>query len=278
MRLHHVFKSAALALALAALVGCGESDLLTTVDSSQSGDALAMRLGADRGGRMGPHGREHGGAFGLFAGLNLTAEQRTQLLAIADQYRPQPATASAAPRMDSLLVAETLDVEALRSAMANRPAPPAAQNRLDFLAEARAVLTDEQRATLVARLKDAPAAPDARPRPEHPRHGLEGPALEQLSAELKLTAEQQAAYDAYQAKLESARPTPPDPEAMRTTMVSFLETGDVSALKALEPEAAPPGFPADEFIAWVQTLSFEQRKVIFAQRFEGPHHGPHGHF
>lgn len=276
MRLNPLFKSAALVLTLGALAGCGASSLLTAVEASQSPDAMAMRLGSERGGMFGPHGRQHGG--GLFSVVTLTAEQRTQLAAIADKYRPQAATGSAAPRMDALLVAETLDVEAVRTALANRPTPPAARNRLDFLMEARSVLTDEQRASLVERLKADPVATERRPRPEHPRHGMGGAGVDRLPAELKLTTEQQAAYDAYQAKLEAARLTPPDADAKRTAMITFLETGDVTALEAMEPAVSPSAFPADEFVAWVQTLSFEQRKAIFARRFEGPHRGPHGHF
>lgn len=290
MQYTHVVASMALALTLGLLTGCGATGLQSAVDSSQSSDAMAMRLGSGRGmghfGKgpgmgpmMGRHAQAPGGEFGLFAGLTLTAEQRAQLAAIAEQYRPKPATGSAEPRLGELLVAETLDVEALRTELANRPTPPTG-HRLDFLVAARGVLTDAQRTALIERLKAAPAPTQTRPQPERPPHGPMDFGAERLTGELALTTEQQAAYEALKTKLAAAMPTPPappEPAAIRTALIAFLETGDVSGLQALEPEVAPPAFPADEFVAWVQGLSFEQRKALFARPF-GPHHGPHGRF
>jgi len=282
MRFKPVFKSVALAITLSALVGCGATSLTTTLDPTQTSDAMAMRMGPGKGPHMGGPRRPRGGEFEIFAGLSLTSEQRAQLAAIAEKYRPQPATASAAPRMEDLLVAESLDVDALQSALANRPTPPA-PHRLDFLVEARAVLTDEQRTTLVARLKAEPV-PTAMPaRPDRPPHGPEGFGVDRLTGDLALTADQQSAYDAFQAKLDEGRtamPTPPEPQAVRTALIAFIETGDVSGLQALEPTATPPAFPADEFLAWVKTLTFEQRKALFNRPFGVHHHdmGPHQGF
>jgi len=278
MRLHLVLKSAALTFTLSALVGCGTSSLTTTLDPSQTSDAMAMRMGPGMGRPMG----HRGGEFGLFAGLDLTTDQQAQLRTIADKYRPQPATASATPRLEDLLVAETLDVNALQTALANRPTPPA-PHRIDFLVEARAVLTDAQRTTLVERLKAEPAPTENRPQGDRPPHGPEGFGIDRLTGNLTLTAHQQAAYDAFQAKLDAgkaAMPTPPDPQAMHTVLIAFLETGDASGLQALEPTVTPPAFPVDEFLAWVKTLTLDQRKALFTRPFGGPHHGmgPHEGF
>ena len=85
----------------------------------------------DRGGRMGMKGRGNRGMRALFRGVELTAEQRTQVRQIAEKYQPQ---------RKSLM-------EAMRPAMADartarqRGDSAAAKAAFDRTADSRAKLT-----------------------------------------------------------------------------------------------------------------------------------------
>jgi Spy/CpxP family protein refolding chaperone len=280
-------KTLALSLAVATLAGCGQGTLLSALSSSGADVTSQLAAGQRPGGKGGKLGGDKGGPFAQFAALSLTDEQKAQLQAIAEKYKPEAPEAGTKPehpgaRVQALLTAETVDVEALKAALAAQPAPPAdkADNRLAQLVETRAVLTAEQIATLVEQLKAEPTV--TRPSPDANRPAPADRSAE-LAAKLNLTAEQQVAFDAYQAKLAANRPAAPeaDPRAAeRAAMVTFWETGDTAALEAAKPARVAPVVPVDEIVALAGVLTLEQRRQVFGHAFGGPgkggHGGPHG--
>lgn len=294
-------KLAGLTATLTVLAGCGQGTAL----SSASTDALALRnAGAnshaqpgDRGGKPGKGFRgEKGrkgdqfGPFGMLSGVNLTDEQKTQLKAIAEKYRPAKPADGQKPdapgaKVRELLLADTVDAAALKAALADRPQPPAdaGKNRLAMLVEARAVLTDEQRNALIEKIKALPTPTVPSDRPVRPADANRPDPAARLVASLNLSAEQQAAYDAFNAKLKAARDgfQPPkfDPAAQRDAWVSFLQTGDTAGLEAARPHLTPPAFPVDELVTLATGLTLDQRKQLFSHgfRFGGPRGGHGGH-
>lgn len=295
-----IIKALGIALAFSTLSGCGQSSLLAatglsglalqdgttaTADGQRAGKG--SKGGPGRGGDMGGKGHDmggKGGPMGLFAGLTLTAEQATQLKAIAEKYKPTAPAGDQATRpvnaVAELLKAETLDVEALKAALAAQATPPAKADRTAQLVETRAVLTAEQIATLVAKLKAQPA-PAERPTPPA---GAERPDAATRAAEvatkLGLTEEQKALYTAFEAKMAANRPAAPEADhhaAERAAMVTFWETGDTAALEAAKPVAADrPAFPVDEFVALAVSLNAEQRAQILGKGGHGGHGGRGG--
>lgn len=268
------------ALAIATLSGCGAEGLLASVSSNalnyQGLNAGNAPLGRHGGKMDGPKG-----GFGVaqFAGLDLTEEQKTQLQAIAEKYKPAERPENT---VAELLEAETIDPDALRAALAARGEKPA-DNHLAMLVETRAVLTDAQRAKLVEQLQARGAeAPAERPAPPA---GQERPdpaeRTAQLVEKLGLNETQKAALQAFQAKLEAGKPAElparPDHAAMTAAMVTFWQTGDTTALAATRPTIERPAFPVDEFIALAQVLTVEQRQQILGHGFGGHKRGPGGH-
>lgn len=283
-------KTLALSLAVATLAGCGQGTLLSALSLSGADATAQLAAGQRPGGKGGKLGGGQGGQLALFATLSLTDEQKTQLQAIAEKYKPEAPAEGTKPahpgaRVQALLTAETVDVEALKAALVAQPPAPAdkADNRLAQLVETRAVLTAEQIAQLVEQLK-------AEPTVTRPSRDANRPAPADRSAELavklNLTAEQQVAFDAYQAKLAANRPAAPetDPHAAeRAAMVTFWETGDTAALEAAKPVRVAPVVPVDEIVALAGVLTLEQRQQIFGHGFGGPgkggkggHGGPQG--
>jgi Spy/CpxP family protein refolding chaperone len=320
----HLTRAVGLALALGTLSGCGSATLLeasalgldtllqargTGVAGLRGGDAK----GGPRGGEMasGPregmhHGKRGGhgeetrgeGPMGeqrLFEGLDLTAEQRTQLQAIAEKHRPAEPASDAGQKpehpgqkLPAILTAATLDVEALQAALAEKPParPPHAEHHAAQLAEMRAVLTADQIAQLVARLEARPAKAAKRPEPPAGAQRPDPAArLTELATRLNLNAEQQAALQAFHAAMEANRPDRDEAtrqakhEAHRAAMVAFWKSGDASQLDALKPaQAEPPAFPAEALITLAKSLSAEQRQQLFAHGLPGGPgmHGPKG--
>jgi Spy/CpxP family protein refolding chaperone len=278
-----LIKSLALSLTLATLAGCGQSALSTAAlvgtDTQANANGFDGPHGRGGKGQMGPQG-DKGGAAALFQTLNLTEDQKTQLQAIAEKYKPAaPADQAQKPerpeaKLQALLVAETLDVEAIKAALtAQPPAPPAGanDNRLKMLVEARAVLTEDQRNQLVAQLQ---AQPSPRPLPSGAPQRPDAPdaskIVDQLAAKVSLTDEQKAALKAFLDAQAANRPAAPaqggtDPRAAeRAALIAFIQTGETAGLTPAAP-AARPAFPVDAFLAFATSLSYEQRKAVFAQ-------------
>lgn len=248
-------------VALASLLatGCGT---LPIVGATSEGEALALRNAGFEGGKGAFGDRGHrgpqGGAF-LFPGVELTAEQQTQMQALLQQYKPAaPAEGDQEARhaerqakaeaLKAALTAESFDAAALEAALAPPSDVEPPQRDSQLLVEARAILTEEQRAAAIAKLQEAPAD-----RPEREKPDMTAKLAEKLS----LTEAQQAAL----AAVEAARPAH-DPAAKHQAMITFLETGDASALAA----EAPPAPPVAAIVAFVGTLDATQR----AQLAEGP--------
>ncbi|MEB3223744.1 MAG: Spy/CpxP family protein refolding chaperone [Candidatus Sericytochromatia bacterium] len=297
-----------LALALGTLSGCGSTALL---DASVLSSVLQARgngqVGERAGFPKGPRGgemkeghrdgdRKHGprGEQRMFAGLDLTADQQAQLKAIAEKHHPaKPAADDAAQperrgqKLQAILTAATLDVEALKAALAAPPPakPPHAESPTARLVEMRAVLTADQVAKLVARLE---ARPKREARPERPADAARpdhAELLAELATKLSLTAEQQAALQAFHAAMEANRPDRDEAarkakhEAHQAAMLAFWRTGDATQLEALKPERAErPAFPVDALVTLATSLTAEQRQQLFAHGLPGGPgmHGPKG--
>lgn len=183
----------------------------------------------------------------LDADLGLTEEQQAKLKALQPDA-PQLVTAKAPGAPDAVrkaFLADPLDVAALRAALEAQQAdrvdlPQAGPTKL--LVAMREILTEEQRAKLVAKLQAQPAPTLIKAvRPK---------------IDLKLDATQQAALDAVLAKLEP--PAPPDP---RAGMIAFWQSGDTSGLEAPKP----PALPVDEIVQLAQLLDVEDRKALLEQ-------------
>lgn len=264
-------------LAAGILAGCGQ------VPSLLTGSPKA--LGAQE--VFGHKAPKLDGPMGLLSVADLSEAQKAQLKAIAEKYKPQKPQA-AGTRLQALLEADPLDAAALKAALeakTARPAMPGIQS-FEALQEARAVLTEAQRAALVDKLKNqpspAPLKASAHPERPAPTAAEQQEKLDRLAERLQLDESQKAAFAAFQAKLDAGRPAPtprPDFTAHRDAMVAFIETGDTTALAALAPTVAPPAFPVEEFIALAQSLTPEQRKQLWAQPTGGhsPKMGRHGH-
>lgn len=273
------FRAATVFLLLGALTGCGQGSLL----SGASGGGLdadseamqAMRMGRHPGahgfmGHGGPRQGAHAPGVGFLMGLDLSEEQQEQLREIFDTYRPAKPENEATPgeSLAELLEAESLDVEALRAALAEGAQRPAAVPGMpaEALVAVREVLTEAQRAEVVSRVSEMPL-PSVDERPQAPSSGDR---LDRIATSMNLTDAQQAALDAFKAKLSAPSQPAEDSQAHRDALIALFETGDATALKALTPsEAEAPAFPVEEFVALAQVLSAEQRLALLAP----PHHG-----
>lgn len=270
--------AAVLSLAVLALSGCGAYP-------NTSFSALGLRgEGAGKGetkGFKGGHGFGHGAkggpgakAFGLpglpLLGVELTAEQKTALKAIAEKYMPADAAkpdraAMEAKRAEAeakhaalkaALTAETFDAAALTAALtpaaADAPAKPAIDPAM--LGEVRALLTEEQRATAIAKLKEAVASP-AREKSADAKKADFGA---KLAEKLALTDDQKAKLAAVDAARAAAKPDH-DPAQRHAAMITFLETGDAAGLTA---EHARPQPPVDAIVDFVGSLDATQRAKL----------------
>jgi Spy/CpxP family protein refolding chaperone len=325
----HLTRAVGLALALGTLSGCGSATLLeasslgldsllqargTGVAGLRGGEAKGgprggemqggPREGLHRGMKGGPGGDMHGkgpmGEQGQFEGLDLTAEQRTQLQAIAEKHRPAKPEGDTAQKpehpgqkLPAILTAATLDVEALRAALAEKPParPPHAENHAARLTEMRAVLTADQINQLVARLEAQPAQPAKRPElPADVQRPDPAARLTELATRLNLNAEQQTALQAFHAAMEANRPDRDEATrlarhaAHQAAMITFWKSGDASQLDALKPaQAESPAFPAEALVTLATSLSAEQRQQLFGQGLpggpgmRGPKGGPRMH-
>lgn len=292
------------ALATVLLSGCGQLN----ASAVNALAASAARLSGTATATVTANGGQRGDEMGnLFAVASLTADQQTQVAAIAAKYKPAAPAASPSDDPDAalraLLVADTVDDTALRAALAAReaaePSAPPTDNRVAELTEIRAILTDTQRAAIVAQLQaqtdkqpsDRPSAPPSGdagaapancapgqmgqggPQGDGPRGGgqhggkapqADGSGAPQQPEKVTFTADQQAKLDAFQVAMKPAKPdasaTPTDPRAGE---IAFWQTGDTSGLAAPAP-AARPAFPTDLFVAFVESLDASQRQALFA--------------
>ncbi|MNL06927.1 hypothetical protein D3C87_1275790 [compost metagenome] len=272
----HALRAATVLVLLGALAGCGQVGLLNGTTDAQERDLQTWRTNGPGG--MGLHegmGRPGEGllGFGWLQDLDLSDAQREDLQAIADTYRPEmPDSPAGQPPFSvvrRLLSAEPLDVEALRTALAEAAPSPKAPPvwPAEAFVKLRDLLTAAQRAELVSRLKAMPLPSGDRPEPPAP-----AARFERLAGQLKLSDEQSALLQAFTEKL----PAPPQPKgdsvAHRDAWITLLETGDASGIEALEPARGDLlAFPVDEFVALAQALSVEQRQALLA-----PAQGAHG--
>jgi hypothetical protein len=166
-----------------------------------------------------------------------------------------------------------VDADALRAALT---APPAADPRLPLLSamlvEARSVLTDAQRGTLVQQLQAVTiSAPTAKPAPTDAERAEW---LDRAAQRLSLTAEQKAAFSTYleqQRATGADQPAPVDQSARRDAMVRFFQTGEAAALNALEPTPAPP-VAVEALVNLATKLNQAQRQALFGERQHRPRH------
>jgi Spy/CpxP family protein refolding chaperone len=212
--------------------------------------------GGKMGSRPGP-----GAALGLLAvpGIELTQEQKAAVKAIMEKYRPakpeapvdRAAHKAQRESLVALLKAESFDAVAFKSALAGLK-PPAAPPRPDaaMFTELRAVLTDEQRTTAIARLKEMPEPPAKMKEP--------GAHLDKMAEKLKLTDEQKAKLAALHETMQAQRPIR-KPGTRKAALIAFLETGGVADLM---PSAEPPALPVDAVVDFVGSLDATQRTTL----------------
>jgi len=277
---------AVLSVATAILAGCSQAGTILAAKNEGTADHASAK---DRKGPHGPGARAgQGGMFGLLADLNLTDDQKAALKALRDGDKPG-ARPSFDPKnnpfkaLSDALTAATVDDAALRAAIAALEADRASHPRPDLGAKLKAVydiLTADQRAQIVAKLQAGPQAghgPRPRPsgswqpkaRPSGAPQGKPGDV-----SKLNLTADQQAAWDALQAKLKADRDAH-KPGDRKAAVIAFWQTGDASGLKP----PAPPAFPTEEFVKLAELLDQTQRKALFSHGipFLGGPGGPGGH-
>ncbi len=299
----HTHRAAGAIITAFLLAGCGQVAFTgAELDATGPAGIRAMR-GAQGGefagrkggfgGQKGGHGELKGGPGGMMGGLggpmamfaiaDLTDEQKAQIQAIQEKYRPaRPAGEPGAEagkqpgaKLQALLAADTLDVEALKAALAERPAKLAGDrpDRTAMLAEVRAVLTEAQREAIVAKLEAMPAPPakaDDATRADRPAPPSVDERVARVAEKLALTDAQQAALVTFETALDANRgefvKPAHDHAAGQAAMVAFWKTGDTTALAALQPPAIePPAFPVDAFVALAQSLSAEQRVQLLAR-------------
>ncbi len=241
----------------------------------QNGGPMGGRGGmkGGHGGMMGGKGAGRaGGQMGgpglAWPGVVLSAEQQTQLQALAAKYaqaKPTEAdrTAQQAKHdaLNAALMAATFDAAAFKAALTalhdGANAPKAHDPQL--MVEARALLTDAQRAAAIAALKalPAPKAPAERPAPPAGAPQL----ANQLSKALGLNEAQAAKLAALQAGMVADAPVKRDPAAERAAQIAFLETGDAASLPA---KPAPKALPIDAIVDFVASLDGPQRGKLAA--------------
>jgi Spy/CpxP family protein refolding chaperone len=229
----------------------------------QLGTAALNRAGQGTTDTARPQGRPGQGPMGLFAGVALSDDQKAQIKAIMDKYKPaQP------PQNDlgKLLTAETVDEAAIRTALQQGGADRAKheQDGLAMQSEIRAVYTDGQRAQIVAKIQAATEPPaDAKAPPAD----MEAKRAEREAAEatkLGLNDEQKAAVASLR---PAAPPAKPDMAAHKAAMVAFWQTGDTSGLQALPK---PPQPDVEAIVKAATLLTAEQRKAVFGRFAMGP--------
>jgi Spy/CpxP family protein refolding chaperone len=258
------FKLTGVSLVAASLSSCGQNAPSSTAPAAGEG-AAAQRAYGQPG-----EGKRLGGAMALFADLALTEDQKAQLKAIAEKYRAQWPT-SPWRRVRELLTAEVVDAAALRAALTEEPSGAERQSKLrGMLVEVRAVLTEVQKAQVVAKLQAAPlpqVSPATVPAPSEAERAAW---LDRVGERLGLTADQKAAFGAFLEKQRDAaanRPAPIDHAARRDAMVRFIQTGDATALDAIKPQTdSPRGFAVEEFVTLATKLSQAQRQALFGRR------------
>lgn len=239
----------AVSLTLMALAGCSSTLMTGASATGSSTEEQNLMFGPGGFGQGGPGGP--GGMMGLdryLSSLELTADQQTKLQAIATQPPTMPSAPPSSANLQALLTAETLDQAAIRTAVAQPPQGGQDTTRIAQIQAVYDLLTDSQRTALAAAL-EADAGGMAPP-PGGPMDA---------SADLALTAEQQAAYDAYLAKLP-AQHGPVD----NTALAAYFTTGDASGLTS-----SASTFPVDELIALATSLSVEQRQTLFSRGIPG---------
>lgn len=263
-------RSLALALTLVTLAGCN-AGTLTAATGTDSGYMFGPNGdGSAIGGGPGGPGGMGGGLMGLdryLADLDLTDAQYAQIQAATAHEPPTGQPPTAGTDLQALLVADTLDVAAIRAAVAAQPqGGQPGGDRVTAIKAVYDVLTATQRTALAAAISADPAQPMGAPMGDAPTMTPPSP-----DASLGLTADQQAAYDAFFTAMSANRaPGGNDPTAQQTAMAAYFQSGDATALEAaLGAQVAASAFPVDALVTLATSLSLTQRQALFAQGLPG---------
>lgn len=278
--------AAATLLASSVLAGCGVTLNSGAVRGQGDGfgpgpsrdmvlEREAQSLGMPPTGMPGFHGM-HGSVHQFLRRgaqkLGLTEDQKGELRKIAqarsgDRAQHRAEFEKYRAELKTLLTADRVDEAALRGFIDARKKDAAAHvaTIVDTASDMRAVLTDKQRADLVALMNDDTVKRDFAGK----RMRFEGrykPRLEEFRKSLNLSAEQSAALDAVKQKLiaqrESARP------AMKQALGSFMQTGDKAALSKALLDGLTGRVPTDELVKVAAVLDKGQR-VRIVEHFAG---------
>jgi Spy/CpxP family protein refolding chaperone len=207
--------------------------------------------------------------------LDLTQEQKDKFKALFKANRPanlnrdtmKATFENAKKQMDvikGLLKAESFDAVAFKAALEAMPKlPEMKNNHLELLKQGRDILTAEQRAKLVEKLKAAPAMdPSTMMEKKMP--------ADKMLGDLNLTDAQKALFEAIKPGGDR-----PDHSKRRAAMISFIESGNTAELEALKPAARQ--LPIDAMVAFVSSLDAGQRAKIADKPFGFGGHGRRGH-
>lgn len=261
---------------------------------------LALLAGPDKSADAADHrgkGHERAGMAGfggpMAKSLNLTEAQKAQFKAIAQKHRTAAQSGNHKAQREqlrALLTAPKVDGGALRGFLNARLAEREANagKRAAMMTEMRNVLSAEQR-TKLAKSLSAGHPGKAHGKGHGKGHGegkakFEGKRQEmhdKLSADLKLTPAQKAAFDALQAKVAATRADASARGAGRQAFARFVETGDAAAFQASMKNRFAGKVPVNELVAVAESLNQEQRKKLLPKlaslaQFHGGHGGKGG--
>lgn len=175
--------------------------------------------------------------------LNLTAQQRQQLERIAQEIQGSDRSGV----VQQLLIAPTIDTVALKAQLVQTA------SEIDLAANAqvriRNILTPEQRQTIIASLRQAPAQAS----------GVGEDEMQGLS-ELNLTAEQRQLLTAMNSALRQHDQQ--HRQQLNQAQIRLLETGDASAYRQALI-ALNQTLPVDAMVAFFSSLTQAQRQKLF---------------
>ncbi|MDB5100458.1 MAG: hypothetical protein JWM80_4879 [Cyanobacteria bacterium RYN_339] len=243
-------KWVALAVAAVAMAGCGA---VMQQAAAESTDVLGFR--AMQGGNPGFGGGPFHGQ--IARQLGLTSAQKDQIKAILEKHKPPADHKEELAALKGLLLADTVDQDALKAWAAARKADFQGHqaDRLAVAGELRAVLTDDQRTQLLTLLAKQPPPPKAQ------MDGFRAKMHEHLVAELALTADQQTALTALEEQGKALH-DPARGKAMRDAVAAFVQSGDQAALGTAMSAQLDGRLPVDQIVAFAASLDKGQRSRL----------------
>lgn len=197
-------------------------------------------------------GMGHSAHAGFLAQLKLTEAQIQQLKTVV-----KTAIARTKPFRDAinpLITAPEVDRTAVRSAFEVFMQADAMQDA-QTLAEARTVLTEEQRTLLASKALEMGTTPD------DPHMKLIDKMFDKVPTKVTMTAEQQAAFGQLRAAMRDFWMS--NRAEYMTSMGTFMQNGDQEALRETFARLAK-NVPVDAMVGFMASLDQSQRQALVA--------------